>query len=735
MDGRGWFIDRYEVLRTVSEGHRATVLQALDHVHDRFVALKVYPLVGEDRDSLLAEGRVLMSMVPHAALPVVRGDFFTAERDKYVLVMNWIDGVDLQQVMEQEGQPGLALHDVIEDISSVADALDHLHAHNPPIVHGDVKPANLIRSDEGRVVLVDFDIAATAATVGTAGTTGFIAPEVAGGDKPSPAADIYGLAATVWTLLTGHPPREGSQIDGITSVDQQAEINRTLRNALSTDPAKRPRCARKLVASLRRPPEVRRGLVAMLSVEVDDAARMWREHGEFMRIATRRLRDARDEVIDANGGRVLATLDEGDRWVAVFPEPTSAARAALALQERARLAADDVDFQLRAALVVGVAAAVDDSYVGPLVEQATRLRGLAKPGTTLTSEAAATLLVDMVGPGLSLVPFVPPSSAGHPGDNRLFTLGGPHDTSQPPEPVVRAPGPTRVAVRDVSRIAAASKALASTWTLTFLTAAAFGVIFQLVLSSVLEFEWLGRVVAIVGIAGAIVAFCSCFSGDLRAQDKDLRKKVQDEAAEQHRREHAAERLRLRRRLLDGFDKLASDEASEGALALRALAVEFESITELVQRSSGRPSAILPSLLPALAEDAYRSGVSALSDALEAFEATEGPGYERMCNQLAEIDERLERNAYADERARQRDVQRRQLFARPLARQVESRQRGCDLVFEAERCTAALTEARIELASARAGDTQVDVDAVVQTLEHTIQRVRDVQDELRRLGDD
>ena len=69
----------------------------------------------------------------------------------------------------------------------------------------------------------------------------------------------------------------------------------------------------------------------------------------------------------------------------------------------------------------------------------------------------------------------------------------------------------------------------------------------------------------------------------------------------------------------------------------------------------------------------------------------------------------------------------------LARHDEARQRARDLTFEAERCTAALAEARIEVASVRAGDRQVDVDAVVETLQASIRRVRDVQDELRRLG--
>ena len=126
MDDRELLGSRYEVLRTVSDGRRACVLQALDHVHDRNVALKVFPVGDVDRDELLAEARVLMSIAPHPGLPVVRGDFFTDDGDRYVLVMNWIDGRDLQEVLEDEGEPGLLLEEVIDDLAQVADALDHL---------------------------------------------------------------------------------------------------------------------------------------------------------------------------------------------------------------------------------------------------------------------------------------------------------------------------------------------------------------------------------------------------------------------------------------------------------------------------------------------------------------------------------------------------------------------------------------------------------------------------------
>ena len=97
----------------------------------------------------------------------------------------------------------MPFEEVRQALSPIADALDHLHGHTPPIVHGDVKPANLIRSASGKVVLVDFDIAAANATQRPLGTIGFVAPEVAAGDKPTPASDIYGLAAVLYECLAG----------------------------------------------------------------------------------------------------------------------------------------------------------------------------------------------------------------------------------------------------------------------------------------------------------------------------------------------------------------------------------------------------------------------------------------------------------------------------------------------------------------------------------------------------
>ena len=102
--------------------------------------------------------------------------------------------------------PACRSPEVLDDLAQVAAASTTCTPTSPPIVHGDVKPANIVRTPDGRVVLVDFDIAGAHAGGVPMGTAGYVAPEVGAGEKPTPAADVYGLAATAVALLNGHPP-------------------------------------------------------------------------------------------------------------------------------------------------------------------------------------------------------------------------------------------------------------------------------------------------------------------------------------------------------------------------------------------------------------------------------------------------------------------------------------------------------------------------------------------------
>ena len=200
------FKERYEVLATLGSGGEAQIVKALDRQHGRFVALKIRPVRDEAaREELLGEARVLLTLPPHPALPLVREDFF--DRDDYVVAMDWVDGTDLATLLGDRGRPGLAPSSVLAYLAQAAEALTHLHSQSPPVIHGDVKPGNLILTKGGRIKLVDFGLSsAPDAPRRRTGTPGYRAPELAAGGIPSRASDVYALAATAFALLTGSAP-------------------------------------------------------------------------------------------------------------------------------------------------------------------------------------------------------------------------------------------------------------------------------------------------------------------------------------------------------------------------------------------------------------------------------------------------------------------------------------------------------------------------------------------------
>ena len=99
---------RYELLELLGVAGEARVWKGLDQQHDRVVALKMMPAgTNQGRAELLREARVLFELAPHPSLPLVRDDLF--EGDQYVIVLDWVDGIDLARLLRASGTPGLTV--------------------------------------------------------------------------------------------------------------------------------------------------------------------------------------------------------------------------------------------------------------------------------------------------------------------------------------------------------------------------------------------------------------------------------------------------------------------------------------------------------------------------------------------------------------------------------------------------------------------------------------------------
>jgi class 3 adenylate cyclase len=395
--------ERYEVRETIRAHSRRTLVRAYDRQLGREMALKLLALDDDTpRDELVEEARMLLTLDSHPGLPTMRGDFFLA--DSYVIVMDWIDGIDLATVLEQRGAPGLTYATVVEYVAQAAAALDHLHRNDPPIVHGDIKPANLVVTNLGKIVLVDLGLARESGSVREAGSRGFMAPEVIAGEPCTPAADVYGLAATAVALLTGRPPGLGPPDFGDLDPSEAGPLRRALAHALAFDPAQRPASAGELADRLRSGNRaLPNGVVTFLALEVLDAD-MWDTDPEVMQSITDALDDVVATEVEAFGGRMIAA-EEATSMRAVFPHPSAAVTTALALQRRVADAPGPrgSQVQLRMAIHTGESEARNGSYTGPVPVRVGRLRDHAPPGGTVVSTATAELVRGHLPPDARLV--------------------------------------------------------------------------------------------------------------------------------------------------------------------------------------------------------------------------------------------------------------------------------------------------------------------------------------------
>ncbi|MBX0330894.1 serine/threonine protein kinase [Oscillochloris sp. ZM17-4] len=250
---------RYRVLRPLSSGGMGALYLATDQeAFGRTVVVKTLltrldaMAPAEAQTALrhfVQEARTLAGL-RYPTIPQIYSYFH--DGPLACMVMEYIEGDDLSHGLSRPGPQGGApvageaypLAEVLAWAVSLCRTLEYLAVQQPPVIHQDIKPANLIRdAHSGQLYLVDFGAARAIAPAspgpGTAifGTPGYAAPEQYRGEC-SPASDVYALAATLYHLATDDDP--GDHPFAFPQMKRLGYLGRVLQGALESDPAQRP---------------------------------------------------------------------------------------------------------------------------------------------------------------------------------------------------------------------------------------------------------------------------------------------------------------------------------------------------------------------------------------------------------------------------------------------------------------------------------------------------------------
>jgi len=208
------------VVRELGRGGFGRVYLALDPLIARQVAIKVIPDNGaqpgsDEYDQILVEARAIGGL-NHDNIVVLYRVLPPEQCGAWLLEMEYVAGGTLGELLEREGRLDPARAESILD--QLADALDY--AHRQGIVHGDVKPRNVMLTPEGRVKLTDFGLARLVGDASTSldlgglfqGTAHYAAPELAMGAMATAASDLWGLGVVLYQMISGHLPFPSSDL-------------------------------------------------------------------------------------------------------------------------------------------------------------------------------------------------------------------------------------------------------------------------------------------------------------------------------------------------------------------------------------------------------------------------------------------------------------------------------------------------------------------------------------------
>src|SRR5215475_566686 len=204
-----WLSARYQILKILGQGGMGAVYQARDQELDRLIAMKVIRPELASNPSILQRFKqelILSRNVTHKN--VVRiFDLGEADGTKFI-TMEFVEGEDLRSVLRHHGK--FSGRKAVAMIQQVCRALEAAHAEG--VIHRDLKPQNIMRDPQGRIVVMDFGLARSQESDGMTqtgalvGTLEYMSPEQALGSPLDQRSDLFAVALIFYELLTGKAP-------------------------------------------------------------------------------------------------------------------------------------------------------------------------------------------------------------------------------------------------------------------------------------------------------------------------------------------------------------------------------------------------------------------------------------------------------------------------------------------------------------------------------------------------
>jgi serine/threonine protein kinase len=208
---------RYEIVAELGRGAMGVVYKARDPQIDRLVAVKTVSMWGQDREEetdfrmrFLNEAQAA-GRLHHAGIVSIFDVGENPENQEQYIVLEYVAGESLNRILAREKK--LPLSRALKLAEEIAEALDYAHAQG--VVHRDIKPGNILITEDGHAKIADFGIAKLNLAHFTLpgrvmGTPAYMAPEQLSGEGVDGRSDLFSLGVILYAMVTGHSPFQGN---------------------------------------------------------------------------------------------------------------------------------------------------------------------------------------------------------------------------------------------------------------------------------------------------------------------------------------------------------------------------------------------------------------------------------------------------------------------------------------------------------------------------------------------